>query len=117
MFKYFIFLLLLSFNLSAGDWSEEDQQRQLALTALRVIDWGQTLDIIESPDVHERNLLLGENPSRGKVNTYMSALIVGEWALAKHFSPQNRKKYQWVMIAVESLVVISNHRLGVRINF
>ena len=115
--KMLLILLLFCTSVSAGDWSEEDQQRQLALTALRVIDWGQTLDIIESPDVHERNLMLGRNPSRGKVNTYMSTLIVAEWALAKHFSPQNRKKYQYVMIAIESLVVLSNRRLGVRINF
>jgi hypothetical protein len=30
-----------------AEWSKQDQQRQLAYTALHMVDWGQTLDIAD----------------------------------------------------------------------
>ncbi len=56
--------LLTSLPPSAyAEWSKQDQQRQLAYTALHMVGWGQTLDIADQPkDYYETNPVLGEHP-------------------------------------------------------
>ena len=103
---------------ASKDWTQADTTRQVALTALQVIDWGQTLDIAAKPDdFHERNPILGNHPSRGQVNTMVALSIAGAWLIARKLPPKKRRIFQILVIGVESANVAQNHRIGLRIDF
>lgn len=102
----------------AGDWSSADSARQWTYTALHIADWGQTLDIVGRPDeYHETNPLLGEHPSRGKVNRYMATTLAAHWLIASWLPAKPRRAFQYVTLTVEAGMVAHNYRLGVRFNF
>ena len=116
--KYLALLLLLSFNISAAEWSKEDQQRQLIYTFVHVLDWAQTLEIASSSGAFfEKNKILGKHPTRTKVNIYMSLTLAGHWAIAKNINKKHRRSFQLTSIGVIFLTVLRNQYLGLTIRF
>jgi len=106
----------------ANDWNNEwttaDKQRQLALTGLFVVDWGQTLNIADNPEkFSEHNIFLGKHPSRNRVNTHFVLAISATWVAAFNVEPEIRSKIQWLAIGYQSLNVLRNHKIGLRIKF
>lgn len=118
-----LLLLLLSFllaapALAADPWSPADKATEAAYLLLHAADWGQTLYIAEHPESYvETNGILGEHPSRKRVNAYfitMALLHVG----AVHVLPSRwRPVFQYFWIGVEAGVVTNNYRAGVRMDF
>ena len=101
-----------------AEWSKQDQQRQLAYTALHMVDWGQTLDIADSlKDYYETNPILGEHPSRSEVNTYMATSLAKHWLIARRLTPKKRRVFQWTTIVVKGLYITNNKRIGLSVNF
>ncbi len=101
-----------------AEWSKQDQQRQLAYTALHMVDWGQTLDIADqSEDYHEANPILGEHPSRSEVNTFMATSLATHWLIARRLTPKKRRVFQWTTIVVKGLFISNNKRIGLSVNF
>ncbi len=96
-----------------------DLKRELAWTALHIIDWGQTLHIAKHPERFiERNSILGDHPSTGRVNTYMALMLGIHWAAAKFLVPkQHRKIFQQVTLGLTGGAVANNFRIGVRLDF
>ena len=83
-----------------------------------VADWGQTRNIVQNPaQYHENNLLLGEHPSMGKVNThFITALAVSNGimiALPKKYRPY----FAGGLAAVEMGVVVRNNSMGLKVSF
>ena len=111
--------LLTSLPPSAyAEWSKQDQQRQLAYTALHMVDWGQTLDIADQPkDYYETNPVLGQHPSRSEVNTYMATSLATHWLIARRLTPKKRRIFQWTTIVIEGLYITNNKRIGLSVNF
>jgi hypothetical protein len=133
--------------MASEPWSKDDVNRQAVLTSMLVADWGQTLDIerhrgdrtevitygpqlsrevprtetrsfVENNNgMHEHNLFLGRNPSRGRVNGYFGVAIVGSYLAADALPPVWRARFQYALIAVQVVVVSSNYSLGMKVRF
>ena len=100
------------------DWTSADTVAQGAVTALLIADWGQTRYIALNPqDWHEKNSLLGEHPSSGKVNDYFAAAIVGHAAISYLLPKDLRHGWQYVWIGIEANTVQNNRSLGIRMQF
>ena len=112
----FIFLLLLCSTASA-DWSSGDTNRQLAFTALQMVDWAQTREVVKDDRKHELNPILGKYPSKTEVNVYFAATTLGHYLVSRALPPDYRKVWQYVWIGFQTGNVIRNYRVGVRINF
>ena len=87
----FVLALLVFFSsfANADEWTKHDTDRQAALTALLVADWGQTRWIAKNPSESlEKNPLLGSSPSLGRVNAYFATSIIGHAAIS-YMLPKN----------------------------
>jgi len=112
----YILLLLLSFPVSAQEWTTEDTQWEAGYLALHLIDWGQTLDIAENSQYTELNPLIGSNPSRGDVNRYFAVTAIGHYLISRYLG-ENRRLWQQTTMFIEFNVVARNASIGVNINF
>ena len=117
------FLLLLALFVplqcvAQTDWTPADKSLLAASTALLIIDWGQTRYIAKNPTrFHELNPILGRHPSIGRVNTYFAGAIIGNYLLADWLGPTNRKLYLGGITALETVVVIRNKGIGIKVAF
>ena len=99
-------------------WTRDQILLQGVATTLNIIDWGQTLDIVDKPDQYcETNKYLGKHPSRRKVNKYF-ACSTGFQILVTHLMPSSWRKY-WLggNIMVSGYYVNHNYHIGLRVNF
>jgi hypothetical protein len=113
-----VLAVLAAGRVEAADWSRDDTARQVGVTLLLCADWMQTLDIAEHPDrFHEYNPILGEHPSRGRVNMYFAAAVVGVGVIAWVLPPKWRRWFQWGVIAVETACVVNNFGHGISLSF
>jgi hypothetical protein len=99
-------------------WSKRDYTLQATWTVLHIVDWGQTLDITKNPDkFHENNLIIGEHPSVGRVNTYMGLSVLIS-PIITHILPSKWRPYfQVLSIGVTTGCVVNNYNVGLRVNF
>ena len=67
MSKFIFLLLLISFNCLADDtWTREDSYREAVYLTLHAIDWNQTLQIADHPDLYYEKTssrFMGSHPS------------------------------------------------------
>lgn len=122
-------LLILPSLCFADDWTREDTYTQAALTALLIVDWGQTRYLVKHPIDPKQpdgtynwraegyNRFLGEHPSIGRVNNYHVAVLAGHAAISTLLPPGWRKGWQYVWIGIESDTVYRNHHIGLRVDF
>jgi len=81
--------------------------------ALHIIDYRQTSDIHNHPELWETNPIIGRHPSQGTVNRY----FIGTTALyfgTERFMPNTLK---WAINGYSLANVVGNHGIGLRINF
>lgn len=107
-----------SFDLRPDPWTRDQKIMQGTASLLNIIDWGQTLDIVDKPDqYYETNPYLGDHPSRGKVNRYFACSMAAK-ILTTHLLPSNLRKY-WLgsNIMVSGYYVNNNYHIGLRVNF
>jgi len=110
--------LALAPSLAADEWTPADTAREATYLVLHVIDWGQTLDIVGQEDrYHEINPILGEHPSRGRVNLYMATTPIVHGALAYALPRAWREGWQYVTIGIEGNLVYHNYRIGLHVDF
>lgn len=102
----------------ADEWTSGDTARQAVYLTLHVADWAQTRHIARHPEEFtERNPVLGEHPSVGRVNGYFAATALAHTAVSWALPRGWREGWQYVTIGVESVVVARNYRLGVKFDF
>jgi len=114
-----ILTCLLFFGCATCDpWTKEQVLLQGTSLSLNVIDWGQTLDIVDRPDeYYETNPILGKYPDRGEVNRYFACSMALK-VLITHLLPSEYRKY-WLggNILVSGYYVQNNYRIGLRVNY
>ena len=110
-----VFILFLS--TSGADWSSGDTNRQLAFTALQLVDWAQTREIARNSDFYETNPILGKYPSSTEVDVYFAATTLGHYLVSRALPSDYRKAWQYVWIGVQAGYVTHNYQMGVRIRF
>lgn len=120
-------LLCVVVPAKAESWNTEEAVLEVVWQGLHLLDWGTTLDIVSRPDeYHEINPILGDHPSRGKVNLYMGLGAVLH-PLVTHVLPRDaevfglsfkpRRIWQGVTIMVSGACVANNFSIGLRLNF
>jgi hypothetical protein len=110
----------LSTNINAGerDWDKTDYTLLGIATATLIADWGQTRSIAKNEDKwKELNLILGEHPSVGRVNTYFATSILATAGVAYLLKDNYRKGFLLGIIILETVVVIRNQSLGIHFSF
>src|ERR1019366_421470 len=108
----FIFLFLLSFNCLADEWTEADTVREAVYLTLHAIDWNQTLQIANHPDLQESNPILGQHPSAAKINEYMAGAALLQITVAYFLPEKYRKAFQYIAIGEKIPNVLGNFSLG-----
>lgn len=117
--KALMFLLLFVPTLvkAVGPLTEREIQMQIAMTALYLVDYGQTRDIKNHVGYYETNPLLGKHPSDVRIRNYFAGVIVGS-AVVTYLLPSNLRPYwQWGNIIVQVGVTAHNHNIGLGVKF
>ena len=112
-----LFLLFGATFAQAREWDKTEMALGAAALTLNVIDWRQTRHITQEPDrYYEKNVLLGENPSRSNVDRHflITTLVVGGLA---HFIPEYRKEILSVFVVVQTVNTVRNYSIGLRVRF
>lgn len=117
-----VVLIALCFGMAvsahAQNWSTQDRALFSASSVLLVADWAQTRHIARNPHrFYEKNPILGEHPSLGRVNTYFATVLVANYFITDALSPKWRTAYQAGLIGVELVVIGNNKRLGIKMDF
>ena len=113
----FVIALLFAWPAQARDWTNEELGWGAAAAAVRLADWAQTRNIVRNPDrFREVNPLIGEHPSRGRVD---GVFILGSALLfaAAHYFPEYRKSILQVYVVIGGGVVARNASIGVKMSF
>ena len=110
--------MLMCSPAAADEWTRADTYREAAYLTLHAIDWGQTLYIADHPnEYYERNTILGDHPSRGRVNTYFILSGLGHAAVSYVLPRPYREIWQYGTIAVSGYWVINNYHIGIQFGF
>lgn len=105
----------------AGEWftpyRTQDTVRQAIYTGLLVVDYGQTLDIKNHPELEEKNPLLGPHPTDSEITRHfvVGALLHAgvTWAIPRDWRPY----WQYITIGVEAGYVANNFRIGLSLDY
>ena len=114
-----VLITALSLQANAADnWSNWDIARESIYLVLQDVDRRQTITASKEPwRFTEINPILGEHPSKKRINTYFittALLHVG----VTHLLPKEwRPAFQYFWIGVEVGAIANNHKIGIRISF
>jgi hypothetical protein len=110
-------------------FSKEDWGRQIAYTMITGVDWRQTQTFTKKGkgQKEEKNIFLGKNPSRKKVDTMIGGSMLAHWVISYALPSEDieifgiettpRKLWQYVWIGIGAESVCHNYHAGVRISF
>lgn len=102
---------------SWGEWSTLDRRLFVATVAMTAVDYRQTwASVPGSTRFVEANPMLGEHPSRGRIATAF-ALNVAAITFLSFELPKYRTIILGAKLTTESIAVIHNHMIGLRMNF
>jgi hypothetical protein len=88
------------------------------LTALKAIDYAQTMKIADNPDKwYERNPILGRHPSGQEVTTYFAVSYLATTAIAVALPAPYRAWWQYAVIGVSGACVANNLSIGIGFGF
>lgn len=120
MKRILVLLMLLSTTptYAFDKWDNFDKGLAATSFALKVMDWRQTRQIASDP-VHyrEMNPLLGDHPSKERVDLYFAASTIAEIGIA-HILPSDWRK-AWLLswIALSGVMVMHNNSIGLSIGW
>ena len=102
-------------------WTKADTTRQVAYTALHVMDWAQTTEIARSNgEYYEAGLagiVIGEHPEESAVHVYFASTLLLQTAISAMLEPKYRAAWQYVWIGAEGVTVAHNFSIGLRFGF
>lgn len=122
MKKFICVMLLLaissnSFAFEAEPFDTKDKLLLGTTVALLAVDWLQTRYIVESEHFYEKNPILGKNPSKNEVNIYFAAVTAGIVAVSYMLPSDYRKSVLTGVILLQSVTVIKNNSIGIKLEF
>lgn len=82
-----------------------------------IVDWGQTRYIAKNPQFYEKNAVLRDRPSVGKVDAYFATALIGTVLIADWLKPENRKTFLAAIAIMELTIVGRNKSLGIKVSF
>lgn len=110
-----------------GGWTEGDIFREAGWMVLHTMDWGLTLNAADRPKEYtERNPILGDHPSRSKVNIYMGTCLVAHPIIVNYIPREVvwfdtkiplRALFQSISIGFSGYAVIHNFNAGLHMTF
>jgi hypothetical protein len=105
--------------LAWGDWSREDKNWFIASNVAIMADWATTRNMTRrySEDYWERNPLLGRQPSTNRVDLHFVGFMIGNYFVADYFQGKNRRLYLQIVTGVETVAVINNLSIGLKLEF
>jgi len=116
-----ILAILVMLFAEIGIAQERQQERGLMAkvwVTLLAVDWNQTRIIARNPDrFNEKNAILGNHPSVGKVNGYFAAAIIGTIGVAMALPSEYRKFWLGGITVLEVSVTQHNRSLGIKTSF
>ena len=117
--KSLILILLLLLPIPArAEWTRADTARQLVITGIHVIDWGQTRNIANNPDrFYELNPMLGKHPSLNEVDKYFVGLIAVHAGISFVLPEKLRRPWQYLSIGYYGMNIERNYKIGLRVDF
>ena len=83
---------------------------------LFIADWGTSLDILNHKDIHERNNIIGANPSRRHINQYFISKFALHYFINTHY-PEYRNIWNIWQLGITYSAVNNNIGLGLRVKF
>ena len=98
--------------LSAKEWKLE-----AAVLTAGLIDYAQTRDIKNHPEIYETNPLLGENPSDTRIRNYFIAAGLAHVGITHLLPRPYRMPWQLGWLTLQVINMQNNHRLGLRLDF
>jgi len=124
MKKYILIIMLFLIStipgagICADPWTPAQKYAQAGITAMQIIDWGQTRNIASHPEsFRESNPIMGNHPSKGSVDAYF-LLSIPVHILATHFTPSKYRKYiQAIQIGSSGYCITENFRIGLGVKF
>lgn len=109
------------------DWTRTDYMLEGLCLGLKMVDWGQTLNIADETEHYDEiNPAIGRNPSRSNVNRYflISSLahVCGSIILPTRFKAfgytlNPRRAWQYVFICGSASLVVHNYQVGLHVRF
>lgn len=107
--------VFLCLSTSVWAWNTQDTILEVAYTALLIVDWHQTNEIADRPDLwHEHNPSLGKHPSKAAVNRFMMASMVLHPVVSVLLHTPYRTGWQVASIGLEIGCCAVNIRIGIR---
>ena len=101
-----------------NDWAPKDSLLLGGAVGLMALDWAQTRHISLNPQTFfETNPLLGLHPHPNQVDRYFLLATAGTGILAFALPLTYRRIFLGSVIALETVVVMRNHHIGVQIGF
>lgn len=98
-------------------WRTSDTIRQIGVNALIAVDYGQTLDIKNHPELEESNPILGEHPSDRAITGHFLTISILHPLISYMLPHGMREWWQYGSMVYWSAVIYHNHQLGVKIDF
>ena len=117
--------IILAFLLFAGcahykpdPWTKNQVILQGVATGLKIIDFGQTLDIAKNPDeYYEINPIIGKHPSTSRVKKYFYASLITQPIITYLLPTDYREAWLGANIVISFYLVERNYGVGLRVNF
>ena len=120
-FPIFVLLAISCASRPFEGWTNTDSARQIAYSAVHVVDWVQTLDIAKNPDKYSECGLaknfIGTKPTESRIHLYMGSTLILHTAMSAMLKPKYRKWFQYIWIGIEAGTVYSNYSVGYTSNF
>lgn len=94
-------------------WTKTEIGLQILANVLHLLDWRQTLEIVNHPDRwSEQNILLGDHPSRKEVNLYFGGTAILLNAASMLLPKPERYFIQGLWIGTEGRCLYGGIKLG-----
>jgi hypothetical protein len=110
-------LSLAAFSASAQPLDRKEWALEAGFLAAGLIDYGQTRDLKNHPNLHERNPFLGRHPSDDRIRNYFLAAGLAHMGITRLLPREYRPYWQWGTLVLEVGVVARNHSIGLRVDF
>jgi hypothetical protein len=112
-----LILALLALDARA-DWGALDYSLAAGAGAMLLADWAQTRHIARNPaQYYERNPALGDHPSIAKVDQYFALAALLTAGVAYVLPRTERRLFLGGVLVVETSAVVSNYRIGIKLDF
>jgi hypothetical protein len=110
---YLIILSLWAFAARA-EWRTMDTVLEVSFVTVTTIDWMQTINFTQHKPWYQKELnpILGERPSRARVNTLIPLAILGHAAVSVLLPKNLRTIWQGVTLGFEIITVSNNQIRG-----